>query len=173
MIVAFVVPVVLAKLALDYDWFNKAVTNKGTLINPTIEAVSLLSDSERKWHFVYLLPASCDKNCENAIYSIQQVHQALGREKERVNPLFIATEQSDKDLLAQLVEQVGVEVLQKQHSEVEEIFGDLQLDAIFIADTWHNLVLYYPNTHDQQQAIMDSKDMLSDMRKLLKLSHIG
>ena len=41
LILVFTLPVILAKLALDNEWFNKGSTNKGQLLNPIIEAGDL------------------------------------------------------------------------------------------------------------------------------------
>ncbi len=43
----------------------------------------------------------------------------------------------------------------------------------FVADTLGNVILRYPLQTDKEQAILDSRDILSDMRKVLKLSRIG
>ncbi len=173
MIIIFILPVVLAKLALDNDWFNKGATNRGILLDPIIEAQSLLGTAENKWHFVYVLPNECASACENAIYSIQQLYSAVGREKNRVNALFLATETSASSLVDQLDGKSGIEVVKTSQESVDSLFNEVGLNAIFIADTLHNVVLYYPNTDDREQAIMDSRDMLADLRKLLKLSRIG
>ena len=66
MILVFVLPVILAYMALKFDWFNKASTNRGELLQPVIEASSLLSSSDTKWHLIYTLPSTCDVACENA-----------------------------------------------------------------------------------------------------------
>lgn len=42
LLAVFIVPVVLAKLALDNNWFNRAVTNKGELIQPVMDLSALL-----------------------------------------------------------------------------------------------------------------------------------
>jgi hypothetical protein len=52
MISVFVLPVILAFFALKFDWFNKAATNRGDLLQPVIEAQSLLSDSDINWHLL-------------------------------------------------------------------------------------------------------------------------
>lgn len=173
LIVVFVVPVIMAKIALDNDWFNKASTNRGELLDPIIEAQSMLQDADKKWHFLYVVPQTCDQACDNAIYSINQVKQAIGRESDRVNAIFIATEESDQSALDKIAEISATQVLQKPKENVNKVFKDESVNAIFIADTLNNIVLKYPNTDDEQQAIMDSRDMLSDIKKLLKLSRIG
>jgi hypothetical protein len=171
--VVFIVPVIMAKFALELDWFNKASTNRGELLDPTIEAQELLEGAEKKWHFLYVIPAVCDQACENAIYSVSQVKTAIGREVDRVNAVFIATEESDKNALAKIADINDTQVLQKAKQNVNKVFKDVPLNAIFIADTLNNIVLNYPTTADEEQTIMDSRDMLADMKKLLKLSRIG
>nr|WP_136250837.1 hypothetical protein [Ningiella ruwaisensis] len=173
LIIVFIVPVVLAKFALEYDWFNKASTNRGELLEPPLNAEILLSEAQRKWHFLYVVPETCDKACENAILSINQVKTAVGREMDRVNAVFIATQDSDQKALEKIAEISATQVLQKEKESVNKVFKDVGVSAIFIADTLNNVVLRYPNTADEQQAIMDSRDMLADMKKLLKLSRIG
>ena len=58
MVAVFVLPVVLAKLALENDWFNKASTNKGALLEPTINLTTLLEDSSPTWRLLYVMPRS-------------------------------------------------------------------------------------------------------------------
>lgn len=173
LIVVFVVPVIMAKIALENDWFNKASTNRGELLTPTIEADELLQEADKKWHFLYIIPQQCDQACENAIYSVSQVKTAIGREADRVNAIFIATPESDQNALEKISNISDTQVLQKEQDNVNKVFKDVAVNAIFIADTLNNIVLKYPNTADAQQAIMDSRDMLADMKKLLKLSRIG
>ncbi|MFC3122582.1 hypothetical protein [Agaribacter flavus] len=173
LVVVFVLPVVLAKLALDQDWFDKGSTNRGQLLQPTIDATALLQEAEKKWHFVYVLPAECQQECKNAIYAIGQVKAAVGRESSRVNAVFLATEHSDPDSVALLENSDGLELLHKDANDVNKVFKHADVNAIFIADTLNNLVLSYPSVANKDQAIMDSRDMLADLRKLLKLSRIG
>jgi len=56
---------------------------------------------------------------------------------------------------------------------LQQIFKDESTVAIFIADTLDNVILRYPLQVEQKQAILHSRDILSDMRKVLKLSRIG
>ena len=54
MVAVFVLPVILAKLALENDWFNQGATNKGALLQPTIDVSSLLDGTEPKWRLLYV-----------------------------------------------------------------------------------------------------------------------
>ena len=173
MIAVFVLPVILAYSALKLDWFNKAATNRGELLQPVIEAQSLLSESDVKWHLVYVLPTECLVQCENALYGIEQTYRATGKESDRVSLLFIATENSSPLAIETAQSKRGAILLQKSQDNVNEVFKNKDINAIFISDTQHNIVLRYPVTTDRDQAIMDSRDILADLKKLLKLSRIG
>lgn len=173
LVAVFVLPVVFAYMALKLDWFNEAATNRGELLQPVIEASSLINDSDTKWHLLYIIPESCDITCENALYAVQQIFMATGKESDRVNALFIYSENSSTDAVTKIKAFSGANVLQKSIINVNKVFKNTDINAIFIADTQHNIVLRYPVTADKQQAIMDSRDILADLKKLLKLSRIG
>jgi hypothetical protein len=173
MIVVFVLPVVFAYMALKLDWFNEGVTNRGELLQPVIEASDLLGDSNPKWHLLYVIPAQCDTACENAIYSVGQIYSATGKASDRVEKLFIQTPESSLQAVTQVTEAYGTVLLQKTQSNVNEVFKGTGINAIFISDTLHNVVLRYPTTLDRDEAIMDSRNILADLKKLLKLSRIG
>ena len=173
MVAVFVLPVILAFMALKMDWFNKASTNRGELLQPVIEAAELLEQSDIKWHLLYVIPKICDQACENAIYSVTQIYQATGKESDRVSKLFIQTENSSLSAVENIKKLHGAFLLQKSQENVNEVFKKTGINAIFISDTLHNIVLRYPVTEVQEEAIMDSRNILADLKKLLKLSRIG
>ena len=96
MVAVFVLPVVLAKLALDNDWFTKGATNKGQLLAPTIDMSALLENAEPKWSLLYVMPSKCDAVCENALFSINQVWLALGKESDRLKQWSLLPLQATK-----------------------------------------------------------------------------
>lgn len=172
--VVFILPIVLAKLALDNNWFNKAATNKGQLLSPPLDLTAIQTqDLAIKWHVLYVLPPVCEQMCENALYSLGQVWLALGKEADRVESLVIITSQSDPGALDSLSKSGTVKVLKSNDENVNIVFKEESTEGIFIADTLHNVILRYPLHLEQQQAILHSRDILSDIRKLLKLSRIG
>ncbi|AXR04972.1 hypothetical protein [Salinimonas sediminis] len=178
----FVLPVVLAKLALDNQWFTRAATNKGELLQPVQDFSVYLVRQSPKWRLVYQLPAHCDNTCENALYSIQQVWHALGKEADRAQPTVIYTASSDAKAIARLKQQNSVEVLPSPPRQASVTGSQIDAhrpvassvtSAIYLVDTMNNAMLRYPVSDDRQQAIMNSRDILADVRKLLKLSRIG
>ncbi|BFT32004.1 hypothetical protein D210916BOD24_31800 [Alteromonas sp. D210916BOD_24] len=167
MVGVFVIPVIMAKLALDNDWFNKAATNKGQLLTPTINMDAVLADTQPKWRLLYVIPAQCDNSCENALFSINQVWLALGKESDRTEALVITTDQSDSAALNALSEYPHVATLNSAK------LPQLDSNSVYIVDTQNNAMLFYHMKDDRKDAVMESRNMLADIRKLLKLSRIG
>lgn len=172
-ILAFIFPVILAKLALDQDWFNRASTNRGELMTPPVEMDPVLATLSPKWRLLYRLPGECNQSCENAIYSIQQVWLALGRETDRVEALVVATQDSDNVALERVNQAPNVNVFTADKEIVNKLFNDFSGNGIFIVDTQNNAMLRYQVSDDKAQAVLDSRDVLADLKKLLKLSRIG
>ncbi|MBF7074423.1 hypothetical protein ISG33_13535 [Glaciecola sp. MH2013] len=175
LIVVFILPVILAKFALENDWFNKGSTNRGILLDPIIDASSILANksAEPHWKLLYTVPNTCDIACENAVFSISQVRKAVGREMDRVDALFLVTESSDAKAVDNLSVNNFGQVLNLDSKNVNKLFNAVGNNGIFIVDTLGNVVLKYELTLEREQAIMDSRDILADLKKLLKLSRIG
>lgn len=173
-VAVFLLPVILAKLALDNGWFNQAATNKGQLISPPIDIGQLKApQAEPKWKLIYVLPEICNAECENALYSIAQVRSALGKESDRAEVVVITHEKSNLLQLKQLKENQNIRLVACDLASLQQMFKDNRTDGIFIGDTLDNVILRYPLQPDQEQAVLHSRDILSDMRKVLKLSRIG
>lgn len=170
----FILPVILAKLALDNGWFNQAATNKGMLLSPPVD-MSVLHNSEQqpKWKLLYVLPEKCEIECENALYSIAQVRSALGKESDRAEVVVIAHEKSNPAQLSIIKDKQNIRLINTDLESLLQVFKENPTDGIFIADTLDNVILRYPLHIDHEQAILHSRDILSDMRKVLKLSRIG
>jgi len=169
MIFVFVIPVVLAKLALDHDWFTRGATNNGTLLQPTINLSTALEGSQPKWRLLFALPETCDEICENALFSINQVWLALGKESDRAEALVLYTPNSDKMALQKLSAYANVHTL----SVDDAILSQLETHSVYIVDTLINAMLFYSMDSDRKNAVMESRNMLADIKKLLKLSRIG
>lgn len=169
----FLLPVLLAWMALQSNWFNKGATNRGELLSPVVEMPDLLRGDTPVWRLVYVLPETCDQVCQNAIYSLNQVWQASGREKDRVIPTVLATAKSDPNALNSLQQEEQFSILRTESEHLTNVFKNQSVNGIFIADTLGNIILRYSLSGEQQQAVMQSRDILADLRKLLKLSRIG
>lgn len=92
LIAIFVIPVVLAKLALTFHWFDYGVTNKGTLVSNELTLAKLgLADefTEKNWLLLYANIDNCEAHCQQVVESVMNTYTALGREMPRVKPILI------------------------------------------------------------------------------------
>ncbi len=164
--VVFILPLFTAKLVLDMGWYQKGVTNKGDLLNAPVRAGWL--DGDGLWRLVYSIPKVCDPQCENALFQLNQIPIAVGRERERVTSLL---------LVSQSHANVKENNIQKQDLSFQEQKAILGLPfhgkAIYLVDPLNNFILAYPLSKEKNEQIVQSKGLLSDLRKLMKLSKVG
>ena len=173
LVVVFVLPVIVAWFALQNDWFNRAATNRGELINPPLDASVVFAEQSPTWRILFVLPEKCEKSCENALYSLEQIWLALGKESDRAQATVLVTENSDPTFVSAISNKEHLHVLITNQQNVNQVFKDASTDGIFLVDTLNNAMLRYPLQQEQQQAVMHSRDILADLKKLLKLSRIG
>jgi cytochrome oxidase Cu insertion factor (SCO1/SenC/PrrC family) len=179
----FFVPLALA-FVLYYgvqDWRPGGSTNNGQLIDPprplpqaalttptgaTLDANFMLG----KWTLVYVGGGACDARCREALTLMRQTRLALGDDMTRVQRLFLAgagccdqayLDEQHAGLITALTESAaGSELL--RHFPADSTTAG----RIYIVDPLGNLMMSYePDARP--------KDLLEDLKKLLKLSHIG
>lgn len=167
----FILPLAAAKLVLSMGWYEKGVSNKGNLVTPEIMLSTAANDAlPDKWRIAYRMPAECDTACENSLYVASQLHHALGRQQERVQPVAIARSSS-----AQTLPNLPADsTLQLIHAEeAYQAIENLPEHALLIIDPVGNVVLWYAGSDDRKETVMNGRDLLSDLQKLLKLSRVG
>ncbi|UPQ89554.1 hypothetical protein [Vibrio sinaloensis] len=168
LVLLFALPAVIAKTVLSQHWYQSGVTNKGVLIEPTLTLSALDIDSpllHKQWQLAYVVPEQCDAFCQQQIYLLGQSHIALGKYQQRVQPVLITTPSSAKS------------------SPSWDAFSKLQVAPSFtehvgqfefvIVDPLGQLVMRYPKAESEEQLTAQSKGLLADLRKLLKLSRVG
>ena len=170
-IAAFVLPIVLAKLALEQNWFNYGVTNNGTLIDNELTLSQLGLDSpefEKSWLILYSLPSQCADHCEKALESVHNTYVALGREMPRVIPVALIqspfTEQQQKRVGESKWQVMTMPSLAK---------NILENSQVYIVDPLGNVVLSHKIPSDVESLSSFGKQILADMKKLLKYSRVG
>jgi len=170
-VAAFVIPIVLAKIALTQHWFNYGVTNQGDLLSGERNLSDLgVPDinSQRKWLMLVYKPNDCDELCLNALKTIHNTYVALGKEMPRVSPVLL----TDSDLSADFSAQLPVNKWQVENYP-EQAKSLLTPRNILVVDPLNNVVLSHsiPTSADELPAF--GKAILADMKKLLKYSRIG
>lgn len=167
----FIIPVILAKLALNEHWFNYGVTNKGQLVEHeiTLEKMGLESaDFKNKWLMIYLLPNDCKQLCQQTLHGVNNTYIALGKGMDRVKPVVLTLH----DLTTQQLQQIQLKRWSVKAAPVltQEIFQEQQ---VLIVDTLGNIVLSYTPPDNEQSLPLFGKSILADLKKLLKYSKIG
>ena len=164
-----VVPMVLATSMYQLGfWVPKARTYHGQLIATGQSRADLgVSAEERRWQLLVSAPTRCEADCQHLVYLARQVQIGLGRDAARASHA-LATGQVPSAEYA--------ETLEREYAEIKRYPLDLTrywqtvpgLDEpqLWIVDPHGNLVLRYG-------AQVNGKDLLDDLRRLLKLSNIG
>jgi hypothetical protein len=176
----FFLPVAVA-FTLYYGklWRPANSSSKGELIEParpltvaglrhadgTPAADSVLAG---KWTLLYIGDGRCDDACRTALVFGRQSRLALNNEMTRVQRVFLATGNCcDSEYFAR--EQAGLIALDASAPEATALlqqFPGEREHTLFIVDPLGNLMMRHDASHT-------TKDLLSDLKKLLKLSHIG
>ena len=177
----FLVPVVVA-FTLYYGnlWRPANSSSKGELIDPARPLVvtglrhpdgtpagpEVLSG---KWTLIYIGDGRCDEACRNALVFGRQSRLALNNEMTRVQRVLLATGKLLRPANTSRANTRGSSRSTLRHQRRPHLlaqFPEAREHSLFIVDPLGNLMMRHDASHT-------TKDLLSDLKKLLKLSHIG
>jgi hypothetical protein len=123
--------------------------------------------AESRWQLLVTAPEECDADCQQLVYLARQIQIGLGRESSRATHSLASGAPLSEAYQSQLQSeypQLGRFSLDRQrYAQLQKGDPSVQL---WIIDPHGNLVLRY-------DAKANGKNVLSDLRLLLKLSNIG
>jgi cytochrome oxidase Cu insertion factor (SCO1/SenC/PrrC family) len=176
----FLLPV-LAAFALYYGklWRPAGSASKGELIQParplTVAGLKTADGSPvnaevltGKWSLIYIGDGACDADCRTALVFARQSRLALNNEMTRVQRVFLATGNCCATGYFTR-EQPGLIALDASDPEAQALLGQFpenHRSSLYIVDPLGNLMMRHDAAHT-------SKDLLTDLKQLLRLSHIG
>lgn len=184
--VMFFAPLVVAFIVYyGLDWRPDGRTNKGELISPAIPLPATVLPTpagkttdatflQNKWTLLYMTNGDCTQVCRDSLLNTRQVRLLLGKDMTRVQRVFLYrgaccdAAYFDKEQQGLLLASVDTPDGQLLLDKFPSSDGVAAMDAqrIYIVDPLGNLLMSYaPHA--------DARDLLSDIKKLLKLSHIG
>lgn len=171
MIAVFILPIVLAKMALDGDWLATGVTNKGTLLTNELTLNQLGIDEStlnEQWLIMYNLPQYCDADCQKTLEAVHNTYVALGKEMPRVTPVVLY----QSELAPEQLERISQSQWQliALADKANEYLNNPQ---ILIVDPLGNVFMRHEIPNDAKQLPQFGKQILADMKKLLKYSKVG
>jgi cytochrome oxidase Cu insertion factor (SCO1/SenC/PrrC family) len=167
------------------SWRPAGDASKGDLIDPArpLPAVSLPKADgaptgpdflRGQWSIVYVGDGACDARCREALYLTRQSRIALNKDMDRVQRVFLATGACcDRDFLA--AEHPDLLVVRLEGPAAAQLLAPFpayadgavgQAGRIYLVDPLGNLLMSYG-------ADAPAKALLTDVKKLLRLSHIG
>jgi hypothetical protein len=173
LIALFFVPLAVSfVLYYGIGWRPAGGSNHGELLEPlrqlpAADAAAL----DGKWALVYVGDGACaDEGCRRALWVARQTRVLLNQEATRVDRALLATSGCcDREFIER--EHAGLKALDRSAPSVREALlavlppGDHDHD-LFVVDPRGNIVLRF-------DAREDPRGLLEDLKKLLKLSHIG
>ncbi|WP_426119834.1 hypothetical protein [Pseudomonas sp. DSP3-2-2] len=122
---------------------------------------------ESRWQLLVSAPKTCEAQCQHLVYLARQVQIGLGRDASRASHALAAAQPLDADYTARLTREYPQ--LQRYPLELpryQKTAPGIEVPQLWIVDPHGNLVLRYG-------VDVNGKDLLNDLRQLLKLSNIG
>ena len=171
LITVFVLPLLLAKLALDNQWLKLGVTNQGKLLSQklTVEELGINQSAfTQQWLIIYKLPDVCPELCLHNIETVHNSYVALGKDMPRVSALLLNNNIFSTQQYKQLAKsQWQIVPVTPQMNKL------LQAPQVLIEDPLGNIILRYQLPEEIVQQVDFSKAIIADMKKLLKYSKVG
>lgn len=167
----FALPIILAKFALEQQWLEMGVTNKGTLLanELTLEQLGLkTTDYEQHWLIMYSLPKQCSISCQQTLEAVHNTYVALGKDMPRVSPVALYQNELSIDQ-RQKISQSKWQLVAMPEKAKQQITQS----QIFIVDPLGNIFLSHQLPEKAEHLPQFGKQILADMKKLLKYSKVG
>ena len=162
-------PMVLATFMYKLQfWVPDSRSYHGEMIGNGQTRVDIgVQADEMRWQLLVTAPTACAADCQQLVYLARQLQIGLGRDASRASHALASTQPVSADYDAKL--KAEYPQLQRYSLALSTFTknaaapGEAQL---WIVDPHGNLVLRY-------DAKVKGKDLLNDLRHLLKLSNIG
>lgn len=164
----FFVPLAVSFYLYFYtDWRPSGGAQKGELISPPRPLPAGLPTGD--WLIVHLGEGSCDESCRETLIKTRQVRLALDKDVNRVSRVFL------RSSIPAIETALGDEHPDLLVRRTDDEAGRALLAAfpappssgrIYLVDPLGNLLMAYP-------ADAPPRSILTDLERLLKLSHIG
>jgi hypothetical protein len=149
-------------------WVPEGRSYHGELIgNGQTRADIGVQAQEERWQILVTAPKDCAVDCQQLVYLARQIQIGLGRDASRASHALATAQTLNSDYETKL---------QREYPQLQRYSLDLpaytkgaqsnDVPHLWIIDPHGNLVLRYDPS-------VKGKDLLNDLRHLLKLSNIG
>lgn len=178
-----IIGIAVAYISYHNDIFSAiSKTNNGELILPPVSLQQLklqplVNDTKLNennllvdptWKLLILGGKGCNDECQQQLYLTRQIHIALGREADRLERIYLFTEERliDNNIF-KAHPKLKVANISKENLDIH-IRNNISItqSTILLADPLGNIMMYYTKNHS-------GKAILKDIKHLLKSSRIG
>ena len=180
LLAVFVLPLLCAYILYrsQVQTLTLPLVQHGTLLRPAVPASDLrfvqgqriraLSQFAGHWLMLYFTPDVCTQPCLTSLQALHQIQVALHKEQTRVKRLL---------LTGRTAASVGLNLQQRDPELTQGVVADgmlarlqqlaeRQRPYILLVDPLSNVLMRYDTT-------VAARDILKDMRRLLRISKIG
>lgn len=149
-------------------WVPEGRSYHGELIGNGQSRADLgVQADEQRWQLLVTAPQECAVDCQQLVYLARQIQIGLGKDASRASHAIASAQPLSGDYEAKLTrEYPQLQRYPLDLSTYRKTSTDQPLPHLWIIDPHGNLVLRYDPS-------VKGKDLLNDLRHLLKLSNIG
>ncbi len=183
----FLVPLIASFVVyktLPEGYRPDSMANNGELLQPihTLTAFNQLTTQgqsfgnkqiEKKWTLVHIISSTCEEDCSKMLYNTRQTRLLLSKNIDRVQRVAVLTDATQHSTMDRMWEShpdltVLLGLPDGMGSQILEVVAGAKSRpySVFLIDPLGNVMMEFPQS-------LDSKLVLKDLKKLLKLSHIG
>lgn len=140
------------------------ISGKGT--NIADNTILRMKDLHGKWVLVTVDSGRCDELCKEKLYFMRQVRLVQGKEKHRIERLWLINDDVDPD--PELIKDYeGTYFVHDKDGEIVKLFetANVHTKHIYLLDPIGNLMMRFPEK-------IDGKKMGNDIKRLLHVSQI-
>lgn len=146
--------------------------NHGALLEPIVNLEDAVPGSmihgSRNWRLVYTADDGCGEPCRKGLYTLRQSRLMLGKEMDRLERVFLHGAEPP-DTLLDAEEHQGLVAL--HDTALQAVLEEKRPESLppggyYLIDPHGNLVLYFSPD-------IKPRDLVDDIKRLLKLSRIG
>jgi len=160
----------------------QSTSSFGQLIEPQRELPALsatdlqgqpvdLQSLRGQWLFIMVAGGACDSACERMLYIQRQLHKSLGREKDKVDRVWLVSDKAAvSDALVQALQ--GASVLRVDAQALAQWLypanGNTLSDHFFLVDPMGRWMMRFPSKQEGAEAPVKIK---RDMERLLRAAN--
>jgi hypothetical protein len=152
-VLSFIAPLLLAFILLKTNWSPSHQINNGEFLAEKVTLSDWQLIEPKQWSIAQQTSSDCEKKCLLNQQQIQQVSNALGKYKDKV----------DLVLLGSLQAVAGVKNYPLQHQA-------LQANTMYLIDQFGLIVLAYPLSDDAEENRIIKQGLIKDLKKLFKFA---